>query len=183
MGWVVSVTPWPRFSPGERIPGTHCTVGWVGPRAGLDTEVRRKILRLCRGSNLDHPVIQPVARHYTDWATRLTIQFIHSGKIIYSSIDISEVNNDRTFPKCRPVNLFPCNAQLRCKRSPFSFVWVQNISYSNYAKITKLKSKTNHPKRNTRCSKISLQSRQHSQYWHRWSWRVYENCLVSETLK
>jgi hypothetical protein len=24
--------------PGEKTPGTHCTGGWVGPRAGLDTE-------------------------------------------------------------------------------------------------------------------------------------------------
>jgi hypothetical protein len=32
------------FYPGERTPGTHCTGYWVGPRAGLDTEVRRKIL-------------------------------------------------------------------------------------------------------------------------------------------
>jgi hypothetical protein len=24
---------------------------------------------LCRGLNLDRPVVQPVARHYTDWAT------------------------------------------------------------------------------------------------------------------
>jgi hypothetical protein len=32
-------------------PGTHCTGGWVGPRAGLDTEARGKILCLCRGSN------------------------------------------------------------------------------------------------------------------------------------
>jgi hypothetical protein len=28
----------------ERTSGTHCTGGWVSPRAGLDTEVRRKIL-------------------------------------------------------------------------------------------------------------------------------------------
>jgi hypothetical protein len=33
-GWVVSTTPRPLY-PRER-PGTHCTVGWVGPRAGLD---------------------------------------------------------------------------------------------------------------------------------------------------
>jgi hypothetical protein len=39
---MVSVTPRPRFSPEERIPGTHCTGGWVGPRAGLDTEARGK---------------------------------------------------------------------------------------------------------------------------------------------
>jgi hypothetical protein len=73
-GGVVSVTPRPRFTPGERTPGTHCTGGWVGLRAGLDTEATGKILCPCRGSNLDRPVVQPVARHYTDWATRLIIK-------------------------------------------------------------------------------------------------------------
>jgi hypothetical protein len=43
-GWVVIVTPPPPFSLWERTPGTHCTGGWVGPRAGLDTEARGKIL-------------------------------------------------------------------------------------------------------------------------------------------
>jgi hypothetical protein len=52
-GWVVSVTPRPRFTPGERTPGTHCTGDWMGLRARLDTEVRGKILCLCRGSNLE----------------------------------------------------------------------------------------------------------------------------------
>jgi hypothetical protein len=46
----------PRFTPGERIPGTHWIGGWVGPRAGLDAGARRKIVCLCRGSNLDRPV-------------------------------------------------------------------------------------------------------------------------------
>jgi hypothetical protein len=32
-----------RFTLKERTPGTHWIGGWVGPRAGLDTEVRRKI--------------------------------------------------------------------------------------------------------------------------------------------
>jgi hypothetical protein len=41
-------------------PGTHCTGGWVGPRAGLDTEVRGKILCLYRGSSPDLPVVQSV---------------------------------------------------------------------------------------------------------------------------
>jgi hypothetical protein len=45
--------------PQERIPGTHCTGGWVGPRAGLDTEVRHKILCLCRESNPGCPVCSP----------------------------------------------------------------------------------------------------------------------------
>jgi hypothetical protein len=47
-------------------PSTHCTGGWVGLRAGLGTEVRGNIFRLCRGSNLDRPVVQFVARHCTD---------------------------------------------------------------------------------------------------------------------
>jgi hypothetical protein len=55
--------------PGERTPSTHCTGGWVGLRAGLDTEVRGKILCFCRGSNPNRLVIQSVVRHYTDWAT------------------------------------------------------------------------------------------------------------------
>jgi hypothetical protein len=56
----------PRFGPRERTPGTHCTGGCVGPRAGLDTKARGKSFRPCRGSNLDRPVVQPAARHYTE---------------------------------------------------------------------------------------------------------------------
>jgi hypothetical protein len=44
------------------------------PRAGLDTEVRRKTSCFCRGSNLDSPFVQSVARHCTDGATRLLIE-------------------------------------------------------------------------------------------------------------
>jgi hypothetical protein len=36
-----------------------------GPRAGLDTEIRGKILCPRRGSYPDRPVVQPVVRHYT----------------------------------------------------------------------------------------------------------------------
>jgi hypothetical protein len=59
--------------PGERTPGTHCTGGWVGLRAGLDTEVRGKILCPCLGSNPDRPVVQSVVIHYTDWANNWTL--------------------------------------------------------------------------------------------------------------
>jgi hypothetical protein len=44
MGWVVGVTFRRRFRPGARTPGTHCMGGWVGSRAGMNTEVRGKIL-------------------------------------------------------------------------------------------------------------------------------------------
>jgi hypothetical protein len=37
-------------------PGTRCTGGWVGFRAGLDAEAGGKILCLCRGSDPGYPV-------------------------------------------------------------------------------------------------------------------------------
>jgi hypothetical protein len=40
--WVVSFTPRP-LTPRERAPGTNWIGGWVGPRAVLDAEVKRKI--------------------------------------------------------------------------------------------------------------------------------------------
>jgi hypothetical protein len=58
--------PGRALPPGKGPPRTHCTGGWVGPRAGLDTEARGKILCLCWVSNLDRLVVQSVARHYTD---------------------------------------------------------------------------------------------------------------------
>jgi hypothetical protein len=60
-----------RALPRGRDPGAQCTRGWVGLRASMDTEVRGKIPCPWQGSNPDRPVVQPVARHYTDWATRL----------------------------------------------------------------------------------------------------------------
>jgi hypothetical protein len=42
--------------PRGKEPRYHCTGGWVGPRASLDIEARRKILCLCRGLNPCRPV-------------------------------------------------------------------------------------------------------------------------------
>jgi hypothetical protein len=47
---LVSLYPW------GKVPGTHSTGGWVGPRAGLDAEATGKFLCLCRGSNPGRPV-------------------------------------------------------------------------------------------------------------------------------
>jgi hypothetical protein len=63
---MVRVRPGHALPPGKGPTGTHWTGGWAGPRAGLDTEARRKILGLCQGSNPERPVVQPAVRHYTD---------------------------------------------------------------------------------------------------------------------
>jgi hypothetical protein len=46
--WSVSL-PGRALPPGKGPPGTHWKGGWVDPRAGLDTEVRRKILLPLQG--------------------------------------------------------------------------------------------------------------------------------------
>jgi hypothetical protein len=50
-----------RFTPRERVPGTHWIGGWVGPRAVLDAVVKRKIPSPSRESNLRTPIVYPVA--------------------------------------------------------------------------------------------------------------------------
>jgi hypothetical protein len=65
------------LNPQGRTPGTHCTGGWVGPRAGLDTEARGKILCPRRDRT---PVAQPVVRHYTE-LTRLHVELNTSWKV------------------------------------------------------------------------------------------------------
>jgi hypothetical protein len=50
MGCLISITPRPLY-PRER-PGTHCTRGWVGPRAGLDVCEKSRPNRPARSQSL-----------------------------------------------------------------------------------------------------------------------------------
>jgi hypothetical protein len=65
------------FYPRER-PDTHCTGGWVGPRAGLD---RRGKSRPPPG--FDPRTVQSVASRYTDYTTRPTIRDMLPNKYKY----------------------------------------------------------------------------------------------------
>jgi hypothetical protein len=47
--------PAPLYPRGKNT-GTHWIGGWVGSRAGLNAEARRKILCPCRGSNPSRPL-------------------------------------------------------------------------------------------------------------------------------
>jgi len=73
-GWGVSVTPRPLFTPGER-PGTHCTGGWVGPRAGLDRCGKSR-----PPPRFDPRTVQPIASRYMDWSTRPTMWSVTQDK-------------------------------------------------------------------------------------------------------
>jgi hypothetical protein len=62
---------WSASRPGRALPpgkGSPVPIvqeaGWA-PEPVWTQRLEEKSLRLCRGSNLDRPVVQPVARHYT----------------------------------------------------------------------------------------------------------------------
>jgi hypothetical protein len=52
--------------PRGKDPGTHCIGGWVGSRAVWTLDLEEK----SSGPVGDRtPIVQPIVRHYTDWAT------------------------------------------------------------------------------------------------------------------
>jgi hypothetical protein len=69
---------WSASRPGRTLaPGKVPTVqeaGWTLEPVWTQ-RLHEKSFRLCRGSNTDRPVLRPVARHYTAWATRLPCAF------------------------------------------------------------------------------------------------------------
>ena len=67
----------PAVLPPEKSPGTYCTGGWVGPRAGLDGYREEKIFCPYRGSN-------PVASRYTNYV--ITTPLYVEGKTILKRI-------------------------------------------------------------------------------------------------
>jgi hypothetical protein len=81
---------WSASRPGRALAlGKRPTVpivqeaGWA-PEPVWIQRLEEKSFRLCRGSNLDRLVVQPVARHYTDWATRLTMKARMSESITWT---------------------------------------------------------------------------------------------------
>jgi hypothetical protein len=66
---------WSASRPGRALPpgkGPLVPIvqeaGWA-PEPVWTQRLEEKSFRLYRGSNLDRPFVQPVAKHYTDWAT------------------------------------------------------------------------------------------------------------------
>ena len=66
VSWVINATPRPHYP--RKRPGTHLTVDWVGPRAGLDMCV----WKTSPSPRFDPRTVRPVASRYADWATGTT---------------------------------------------------------------------------------------------------------------
>jgi hypothetical protein len=68
--WALDGGEWSASRPGRALaPGKEPPVpiiqeaGW-DPESILTQRLEENFFRFCRGSNLDRPVVQPVARHY-----------------------------------------------------------------------------------------------------------------------
>jgi hypothetical protein len=90
--WIVSFTPRPLY-PGERTSGTQWIGGLVGPRAGLDTVVGRKIPSHSRESSPWIPGPQRVASSYTDWATPALEAVMAYFKVLSQNLPRQTENN------------------------------------------------------------------------------------------
>jgi hypothetical protein len=80
IGYIAPIHSRPRHEIGEWSESRHIRALPLGkgppvptvqeaewtPEPVLTHRLQEKSFRLCRGSNLDRPVVQPVARHYTD---------------------------------------------------------------------------------------------------------------------
>jgi hypothetical protein len=88
--------------------------GWA-PEPVWTQRLEEKSFRLCRESNLDRPVVQPVARYYTDWATRLTRYTPHDTKFPQSTIHLTDSLSPLSFCHfhCLPFLLFPFNGEAK----------------------------------------------------------------------
>jgi hypothetical protein len=62
----------------------------MAPELVWTHRIEEKSFRLCRGSNLDRLLVQPVVRHYTDWATRLLLGHVTSVKTVQTTYGTSE---------------------------------------------------------------------------------------------
>jgi len=79
--------------PRER-PSTHCTGGWVGPRAGLDGCGKSR-----PPPGFNPRTVQPVASHYIDYATRPTAVLSFSYYTFMTSIGTASDGLVRTLFK------------------------------------------------------------------------------------
>jgi hypothetical protein len=95
--------PGRALPPGKGPPGTHCTGGWVGPSAGLNTEVRGKIFLPLPGIEPRSPG-RPARSQTLYW-----LSYPGSALTNYASINLQisilwVVTDDHVHFICTPLN-------------------------------------------------------------------------------
>ena len=101
------------FYPRER-PGTHCTGGWVVPRADLDRCGKSR-----PPPGFDPWTVQHVASRHTDWATRPTYLIIAMHKFDSKRlIKMNMLKSGKADSEWDSIYLFPLDASSLDKRLP-----------------------------------------------------------------
>jgi hypothetical protein len=102
--------------------------GWA-PEPVWTQRIEEKSFRLCRGSNLDRPVVQPVVRHYTAWANQAPSSEpvpVLSDRSMYNVLTKNSAYQNIYFTlrpyivqnKCHPYNQLPPEDQQRPRGGP-----------------------------------------------------------------
>jgi hypothetical protein len=96
MGWVVSTTPRPLYPPGKTRYPLCMRLGRPQGRSG-------RLRKIAPPPGLDPRSVQPVASHYTDWATRPTHSPYDTPFVIYIYLHVSAL---RCRPRCHPQGFY-----------------------------------------------------------------------------
>jgi hypothetical protein len=100
--WSASL-PGRPLPPGKRPPVPILQETRWAPEPVWTQKLEEKYFTLCRESNLDRTVAQPVARHYTAWATRLSTLWAVLAPSTCSALSSRPYDLfwDYTAPSCR----------------------------------------------------------------------------------
>jgi hypothetical protein len=105
---------------------THWTEDWVGPKAGLDTEARGKIICLCQGSNLGRTFWDVIHLNYS--AGKNTNMYP-----VWSRMDAGELTNAKRSFAITPV--LPLLWQLPRVLLILLEIWKESIGMNNEIKL------------------------------------------------
>jgi hypothetical protein len=84
--------PGHNLAPGKGLPVPIVQVAGWAPGPVYTQRLGEKFFRLCRGTDLDRPVIQSMARHYTDWAAQSPMYHVEGWTIGQLVIAVQRCN-------------------------------------------------------------------------------------------
>jgi hypothetical protein len=134
---MVSVTPRPRFTPGESTPGTH----WAS-----EPVWKQRLEEKHSASVGDRtPVVQSVVRHYTNWATPGSSWVIVGILKLFDDDDQWRYSPDRALASL-PVFMIVCSTmwgyQLHDRPALDTLIQPSETSSSNYQRLVAKQGKT-----------------------------------------
>jgi hypothetical protein len=126
-----------HFTPREIAPVTHWIWGWVGPRAGLDRVVKRKISSPRQDPNPDHPPCSSALHH---WAIPAPKQKLNPTKYVPVKLQIMQAAIRSLTGSC---NNFEADREAEEEMTADTWVYPMSQHPSSLARILIQKKSTN----------------------------------------